>query len=500
MNRELYFDSQYGIETYALCEDGKIVDFCAEKSAGGAVIGNIYKGRVTNVLNGMQAAFVDCGLDKHCYISAADLIPDRIKPDVSEMDIPRTLDLHEGDEILVQVTKAAQGKKGAKVTTRLSFVGKYIIYMPNTPFFGVSAKITDAELRKNLTYSAKQSVNGDEGLIVRTAAPYAVISTKRNEIERFRKLYKSICERFANAPVGELLFSDSTLHIRVLRDIIFSGGEKIYVGNRAVYNEVKELISSACEDRDRVEVIEHDPHTDLFYTHGVYEQYAQSLTPKVELQNGAYLIIEQTEALTVIDVNTGKFTGEDSLEHTVYCTNILAAHEIARQVKLRNLGGIFVVDFIDMQEENHREAIVEELEKALRADKSKCRVLPMSRFGLVEFTRKRTGVSASELMLRTCDACGGAGVIRTRENILAEFRARLLGELADGASAVCADLNFSVANQLLGYEALKANLAALYPQARVYIIAHRTYREENMYFRKINSTGFTLPEGTVLLY
>ncbi len=499
MRRKLYFDSQYGIETYALIEDDKITEYSAEPVVSGAVIGNIYKGRVTNVLNGMQAAFIDCGLERHCYISVADLIPDKSGFDGGEIDIPETLNLHEGDEILVQVTKAAQGKKGAKVTTRLSFVGKYIVYMPDTPFVGVSAKISDKELRKNLTFSAKKQLKEGEGVIVRTAAPYAVLSTKINEINYFRKLYKNLLERFKEAPVGELLYSDSPLHMRVLRDIMLENGDEIYVGNENVYKSIEELATTYMHGNS-VKLTLHDAHTDLFYSAGIYEQFLSSLMQKVELSNGAYLIIDRTEALTVIDVNTGKFTGEDSLEHTVYCTNVLAAREIARQVKLRNMGGLFVVDFIDMTEENHRVAIVTELEKALRADKSKCRVLPMSKFGLVEFTRKRMGVAASELMLKTCVTCGGAGVMRSHESILAEFRAKLLGTLSQGAETVCVDLNFEIANKLMSYTALKENVAALYPHARVYIIFHRTYREDSMYFRKVNSPSFTLPEGTVLLY
>lgn len=499
MQRKLYFDSQYGLETYALIEDGKITEYSAEPVTSGAVIGNIYKGRVTDVLNGMQAAFVDCGLERHCYISVADLFPDKSKFDGGEIDIPQTLNLHEGDEILVQVTKAAQGKKGAKVTTRLSFVGKYIVYMPDTPFVGVSAKIADRELRKNLTFSAKKQLKENEGIIVRTAAPYAVLSTKINEINYFRKLYENILERFKTAPVGELLYSDSPLHIRVLRDIMLVGGDEIYVGNEQIYNSIAGLAATYMH-HNSVRLTLHDPHTDLFYSEGVYDQFLASLSHKVELSNGAYLIIDHTEALTVIDVNTGKYTGDDSLEHTVYSTNVLAAREIARQVKLRNMGGLFVVDFIDMTEENHKAAIVTELEKALRADKSKCRVLPMSKFGLVEFTRKRMGVAASELMLKTCGVCGGGGVMRSHESILAEFRAKLLDILAQGAETVCVDMNFEIGNKLMGYTALKENVAALYPQARVYIIFHRTYREDSMYFRKVNSPTFTLPEGSVLLY
>ena len=499
MQRKLYFDSQYGLETYALLEDGRITEYNAEPVAAGAVIGNVYKGRVTNVLNGMQAAFVDCGLERHCYISVADLVPDRNRSDGGEIDIPLTLNLHEGDEILVQVTKAAQGKKGAKVTTRLSFVGKYIVYMPDTPFVGVSAKIDDAELRKNLMYSAKKQLKDGEGMIVRTAAPYAVLSAKIVEINYFRTLYKHILDRFKEAPVGELLYSDSPLHIRVLRDFMLKSGDEIYVGNENVYKSITELAASYAHP-DSVKVTLHDAHTDLFFAEGIYSQFVAALQPKVELSNGAYLIIDRTEALTVIDVNTGKFTGDDSLEHTVYCTNVLAAWEIARQVKLRNMGGLFVVDFIDMTDENHRHAIVTELEKALRSDKSKCRVLPMSKFGLVEFTRKRMGVAASELMLKNGGLCGGGSLMRSHESILSEFRAKLLDVLSSGASTVCVDLNFDVANRLMQYTALKENIAALYPQARVYIIFHRTYREENMYFRKVDLPNFALPEGTVLLY
>lgn len=499
MSRKLYFDSQYGLETYALCEDGEITDYRVERAATGAVIGNIYKGRVTDVLNGMQAAFIDCGLERHCYISVADLTSDKSIPEGGEIDIPQTLNLHEGDEILVQITKAAQGKKGAKVTTNISFVGKYIVFLPNTPFVGVSAKISDYELRKNLTFSAKKLLKGNEGLVVRTAAPYAVLSEKIGEINYFRKLYQNVLAHFKEAPVGELLYSDSPLYMRVLRDLMMNAGDEIHVGNRRLYEAIKELALTYTYP-SQVHLYEHDPHTDLFFSEGIYDQFDKSLSHKVELSNGAYLIIDRTEALTVIDVNTGKFTGEDSLEHTVYCTNVLATREIARQVKLRNLGGLFVVDFIDMNEENHKKAIVEELEKALRRDKAKCKVLPMSRFGLVEFTRKRTGVAASEIMLKKCDSCGGAGEIRSMENILAEFRARLLDVLSSGADIVCVDLNFNVANRLTGYTALKENIAELYPQARVYITSHRTYRESNMYFRKVSSMGFVLPEGTVLLY
>lgn len=496
MRRKLYFDSQYGLQTFAMCEDGKLVEYQAEPAADGAVIGNIYKGRVTNVLNGMHAAFIDCGLERHCYLSADDL-PEGVTCGDGETD--NKFNLSEGDEIIVQVLKAPRGNKGARVTTKISFVGKYTVYLPDTPFIGVSAKISEPELRNNLTFSAKKQLLEGEGLIVRTAAPYAVLSAKIDEINFFRDVYKNLLEKAATAKTGELLYSDSPLHIRVLRDLMLQSSDEIYVGDKQIYESILG-IAETYRGYSQIQVTLHDPHTDLFYAEGIYEQFSKSLDSKVELDNGAYIIIDFTEALTVIDVNTGKFTGEDNLEHTVYCTNVLAAREIARQVKLRNMGGIFVVDFIDMTEEKHKKAIVEELERALRADKSKCRVLPMSRFGLVEFTRKRSGVAASEIMQRKCTVCGGAGVMRSHESILAEVRAKLLDSLNAGATAVCLDLNFDVANRLVHYTALKQNIAALYPYARIYVIFHRTYREDNISVRRVDGPTFTMPEGTVLLY
>ncbi len=499
MSRKLYFDSQYGLEHYACTEDGKLTEYEVERATFGAAVGNVYKGKVTDVLNGMQAAFVDCGLERHCYISVADLIPDRTKYDGKEIDIPAALDLHVGDEILVQITKPPVGKKGAKATTNLSFVGRYMVYTPNCPFVGVSAKISDAELRKNLLHTAKTYLKDNEGLIVRTAAPYAVRGVKLKEIEYLRKLHKFILSEFEKAKVGDLLYRDSPLYVRVIRDMMLTGADEIHIGSKDIYENVRAM-QEAMRSPSMPQLYYHDDHSDLFYEAGLYEQFGKSLMSKVELDNGTYLIIERTEALTVIDVNTGKFTGEDSLEQTVYTTNVLAAREIARQVKLRNIGGLFVVDFIDMTDEKHRKAIVDELERALKSDKSRCKVLPMSKFGLVEFTRKRTGTPAESIMCAPCRHCNGAGWTRSAESILGEFRARLLHLLSTGKSTVCVDLNFTIANTLMGYKALLENISALYPMARVYIVAHRTYAEDAMYFRAVEESTFVMPEGTVLLY
>ena len=500
MSKKLYFDAQCGIEQYACFEDGKLTAYEVERSESGAAVGNVYKGRVTDVLNGMQAAFVDCGLERHCYISAADLVPDRTKYEGKEIDIPANLNLHVGDEILVQITKPPVGKKGAKATTNIQFVGRYMVFTPYCPFVGVSAKIDDSELRKNLLHTAKENyIKGSEGVIIRTAAPYATRGEKLKEIEFLRQVHQGILSAFQTAKVGDLLYRDSPMHMRVIRDMMLTGTDEIYAGTKEIYESLK-LFSQPLLPTVQPQIFYHDEHTDLFYETGIYTEFNKSLSSKVELENGTYLIIERTEALTVIDVNTGKFTGEDSLEQTVFTTNVLAAREIARQVKLRNLGGLFVVDFIDMTNEKHCKAIVEELERALKSDKSRCKVLPMSKFGLVEFTRKRSGSQPHELMHKPCPTCKGAGWTRSEVSILEEFRARLLHLLSTGKSTVCVDLNFHIANALMSYKPIIENVAALYPAARVYVVFHRTYAEDNMYFRAVEESTFVMPEGTVLLY
>jgi len=496
VNRKLYFDSQLGFNTYALMENGVLTEYVMEPDDIGEAVGNVYKGRVTDVLNGMQAAFIDCGLERHCYISASDV---NSADGVTLGDAGQPLNLKVGDEILVQITKTAVGKKGAKVTTNLSFVGKYIVYMPNTPFVGVSHRIDDDELRDTLIFTAKKCIDEGEGLIVRTAAPYAHLAAKTAELKYFRGLYKNLLSRFENAPCGELLYSNSPLFMRVLRDIMLDMGDEIYVGSEKLYGIIKSVVEGYGEEA-RAKVIYRDEHEDLMYASGVSEEFLKTLKPKAELKNGAYIVIDKTEALTAIDVNTGKYTGETNLEDTVFATNLLAVREIVRQVRLRNLGGIFVVDFIDMTNEAHKKAVVSELEFELRKDKGKCRVLPMSKFGLVEFTRKRSGPPGCEIKTRPCEACDGTGTLRSFESLTNEFRAKLLHVLYSGAATVCVDVNFNLANYVLGHAALKENLQRLYPQARVYVVGHRTYKESTMSVRRVDVPNFTLPEGTMLLY
>ena len=298
--------------------------------------------------------------------------------------------------------------------------------------------------------------------------------------------------------MGEILYTDYPLFMRVMRDTLLSDVEKIYVGNAEVYERMTGMIKVTGA---RVKAVElYDRGTDMFFDLGLTPQVLEMISPRVELDNGAYLVIEKTEALTVIDVNTGKFTGDDSLEHTVYYTNILAAREIARQVKLRNIGGIIVVDFIDMDDEKHRTALVTELERALENDKTKCNVLPMSKFGLVEFTRKRTGPSVASQFVRPCRYCGGTGMAYVPEFTILKLRAHLLKNLNEDNKVVCIDMNAATAERLTAWREFVDELQARYPLARVYVIPHRTYHDDHFNLRADSSPSFPIPEGATLLY
>jgi len=494
--KTLYFDGYCGYVAAVVAEDGKMTEFNFEKTEAGSVVGNVYKGRVESVLPGMQAAFVNCGLERNCYLSADDVLPDADKYEAGQTAQAAFPELKEGDEILVQVVKAPVGKKGAKVTAQPSFVGKCIIYMPETPFVGVSRKIADEELRKNLAFTANKLKSANEGIVLRTAAPYAKRRQIETEYRYLKNIYADVKEKFARAKVGDLLYADSSLPARVLRDTLSNDINGIMVGNAELYEQIESAVNLYPMIK-KPQVTLYDSRRDMFDELGIAAQILEVASPRAELDNGAYLVIERTEALTVIDVNTGKFTGDYNLEQTVYHTNILAAREIARQMRLRNIGGIVVVDFIDMQNAGHKKALVEELERALATDKAKCVVSPMSRFGLVEFTRKRIGGSPIHLITKPCRYCRESGHTLSQEFILLGLRAKILERLSDGAHSLRIDMNNDVLSKLLGWKELRGDLSTHVNGAEIYAVPHRTYHEEQFNIRK---DDFEIPPDAVKLF
>ncbi len=496
--KKIYINKAIGYYSVAISENGKLIEYTRQKPDNAPKVGNVYKGVVTNVLEGMQAAFINCGLERNCYISADDLLPNAQK--VGSDNLPTKLNLKVGDEIMVQIIKLPINKKGAKVTTHISIIGKNIIYLPNTDFKGVSRKIADDELRENLTFTVGRIVPKGQGIIVRTSAPYVNLSQTKDELYRLMKIYDGIKLRFESAKVGDLIYTDSDFISRILRDNALTEIDCIYTADKQIYDMISEqLLLFPSAKQVKAELI--DTKRDLFEYVGMLADIESMFSPKVELENGAYLVIEPTEALTVIDVNTGRFIGEDCLEDTVYYTNQLAAREIARQVRLRNISGIVVVDFIDMTCEEHREGIVRQLERELYKDKSKCSVDPMSRLGLVEFTRKRMGSATTTSLIEPCKHCQGSGMVIRTESIQLLIRAQLLKLLeGDETATVSIDLNYNIAQNLMENKELIDDVFRAYPFARVYVVSHRTFPERKFHLRKHKSGTLSLPEGSILLY
>ncbi|MDE7440030.1 MAG: Rne/Rng family ribonuclease [Clostridia bacterium] len=494
MKKTLYFDEYCGYAVSAVTENGKLTEFNFEKDGNRSIKGNIYKGKIVNVLNGMQAAFVDCGLERNCYLSADDAIPYAEKYDGSHGEITFP-ELKEGDDVIVQVVKPPVGKKGAKVTLFPSFVGKTIIYLPNTPFVGVSRKIADDELRKSLAYSVSRLIRGDEGIVLRTASPYTRRDLLESELTSLKTIYQNVLQSFESAETGAVLYSEMGLLKRVLRDILSYDIEEIVVGNEKLKKVIEGFYTLFPPARRRPITV-HNSGKDMLDEYGIGAQIAKMIEPRAELENGAYLVIDKCEALTAIDVNTGAFTGGDNLEQTVYYTNVLAAREIARQVKLRNIGGIVVVDFIDMASEAHNKTVVEELENALKNNGSKCSVSQMSQFGLVEFTRKREGSGALSLMCKPCSRCRN-GFIKSPKFTMLETRAKLLHLYAEGHRRILLDVAADMSEQLSSWTAFSDDLKTRMPDLQIYLTPHRSYPDDQV---RIRCGQFEIKENTVKLY
>ena len=410
MKKEWFFDRYCGQQFVALLEDGKLAEFAAEKEKNGEIVGNIYKGRVMNVLAGMQAAFISCGLERNCYLSIEETYTDYSKYDGTMGGSgPQLPELKEGDEIIVQVTKPPRGNKGAKVTTHLSFVGKNLIFLPNTDFVGISRKITDPELRENLLFTADRMREREgEGFIVRTQAPFVTRKQLKTEAEYLKNLYRDMRDFAKGAAVGAVLYKDFDLPVRVMRDSMGDDVTAMYVGDDDLYERLLKLARLRGDISER-KLIHYTGKRALMREYGISPLVFAAAQPTVPLDNGGYLVIDRTEAMTVVDVNTGSFVGDTRLEDTVFSVNLAAAREIARQVRLRNIGGIVVVDFIDMTEEAHREAVTAELTECLSKDKAKCHVLPMSELCLTQFTRKRVGCDVLSYLVKPCPRCRGNG-------------------------------------------------------------------------------------------
>ena len=501
IKRQWFLDRYCGQQFAALVENGKLAEFSCEKEPRTSCVGNIYKGKVTNVLSGMNAAFINCGLAKNCYLSMDESYTDCTKYDdaTPEKAASRPVDLQIGDEIIVQVTKPPRGNKGAKVTTHLSFVGKTMIYLPNTDFLGISRKITDETTRETLLQTAENMrENQEEGFIVRTQAPFATAKQLKTEAAFLKKLYRETLKAAKTAPVGSILYEDEDLPLRVLRDSYGEDVDAFHVGDKELYERLLRLVKLR-RDIPAKKLIFYRGQRSMFRENGITPLLYDAASPVVPLENGGYLVIEHTEAMTVVDVNTGSYVGENNLEETVFDVNLRAANELARQVRLRNIGGIVVVDFIDMVDEAHREAVTETLKTALSFDRAKCNVLPMSELCISQFTRKRLGHDARSYLVKPCQHCEGKGYVHDDIFVITRLRADILDCFAAGHTAAIVEMNENIMALILDQKLFAKELVGRWKDKKIYFVPHKTYKEDYFTVRGENGDQFMLPDKAQLL-
>ena len=495
MSKNIYVDSYCGSIIAALAEDQKLLEYHIENRNSKVIVGSIYKGVVKNVLDGMQAAFVDIGIDKNAYLYAGDILADN--KDLA-LEIPTTLSLHPGDEIMVQAIKDPFGSKGARLSSYLSFAGRYLVYTPNFTLVGISRKITDENNRERLTRLI-ESLNFEGSFVVRTAAEYAKEEDLVDEAKYLVGLYREVLKKYEKAVPGEMIYTEGNLAVRMLRDVYTSEIEQVYVADKDLYQDVLEDARKRGEEVAN-KICFYNNGIDMFEYFKLDKEVDNLLRNRVDLSNGAYLVIDKTEALTAIDVNTGSYIGSSSLEETVYETNILAAKEIARQVRLRNIGGIVIVDFINMESEIHRNNVVTCLDEALKLDRAKCNVLGMNELGLVEFTRKKKRKESISLMVKDCPYCKGDGVIFSNDYIVLKIRAALLDVFAEGYNSAIIDLNVDIMSYILQRGALSKDVQKIWKNKRIYVIPHKTYHHEHFSVRGENSSVIELSDKAVILY
>ncbi|MBZ0087445.1 MAG: ribonuclease G [Thermomonas sp.] len=411
----------------AVVENGMLQELHIERGSQRGVVGNIYKGKVLRVMPGMQAAFVDIGLDRAAFLHANDVY--RAPPlEVTESEDaapiappPITETLRDGAEVIVQVVKDPIGSKGARLTTQISIPSRYLVLLPRSKVIGVSARIEDEDERARL----KEQVGGlargtGHGYIVRTNAEGQSTEALAEDVAYLGRVWELVERAAAEAEVGSRVYEDLSLPLRAVRDLIRRDVEKVKVDSNETCQRLREFAARympALADK-----IEHySGSRPIFDLYGVEDEIQRALDKQVPLKSGGYLVIDQTEAMTTVDVNTGSFLGQRNLEETVFRTNLEAAQAVARQLRLRNLGGIIIIDFIDMQDAEHRRQVLRTLEKSLTKDHAKTTVYDFSPLGLVEMTRKRTVESLQRRLSETCHECGGRGMVRTAETVTYEI-------------------------------------------------------------------------------
>ena len=413
----------------ALLQQGVVQELHIERSDGRGIVGNVYLGRVVRVLPGMQSAFLELGLERTGFLHVADIWNENANGNGAQETRPIERVLSEGQSLMVQVQKEPLGTKGARLTTQISIAGRLLVHLPQDNHIGISQRIGNESERERLRARVQSLLPADQpgGYIVRTVAADASDEELAADIAYLRRIWREIKSRCVGALPPSMLHHDLTLAQRLLRDLVTSDTAGILIDSRENFQKLsafaKEFVPQVT---DRLK--HYTGERPLFDMHGVEEEIQKALARRVDLKSGGYLIFDQTEAMTTVDVNTGGYVGLRNFDDTIFKTNLEAAQAIARQLRLRNLGGIIIADFIDMEDEEHQAAVLAELNRALARDRTPITVSGFTQLGLVEMTRKRTRESLAHILCEPCPTCGGRGEVKTARTVCYEVLRELLRE------------------------------------------------------------------------
>src|SRR5919106_644469 len=429
MKQEIFINSTPQESRIAILEDGVLAEFLLERKEEMGIAGNIYKGKVARVLPGMQAAFVEIGMEKAAFLHASDFssVPEDVQligpseEDVEVDEVPKRpphrrlpleKQLSRGEEILVQVAKDPLGTKGARVTSHISLPGRYMVFMPGTKHIGISRRIDSEEERKRLREIAQALGTDDGGFILRTASEGRSKREIQRDLRFLTKLWRRLQKKAEQAPAPSLIHQDLDLIARSIRDFFSADTEKVVIDSPKDHRRIVDFVRQFMP-RLKPKVVLYTEKEPLFEHQGIEEKIAKALERRVWLRSGGYIIIERTEALTAVGGNNRPVVRKRNQEETILKTNLEAAQEVVRQLRLRNAGGIIIIDFIDMEKEANRKKVYDALKEALKKDKARTNILKISELGLVEMTRQRTRESLENQLLSPCPHCDGRGRIKS---------------------------------------------------------------------------------------
>ncbi len=491
MSKEIIVDINHFQTRAALLQDGKLTEIYVERSDKERITGNIYKGRVENVLPGMQAAFVDIGLGKNAFLYAGDILADKTdfefegEEPPAEMQVTNIRDMVKPrQEILVQVVKEALGTKGARLTTHVTLPGRLIVLMPTVDHIGVSRRIEDEAERARLRAEVEKIKPSGMGMILRTMAEGKSAADMEPEVTLLARLWEKIQKKGKAVTAPRLVHMEQDLIFRIVRDMFTENVDKMVVSDRDYYERVL-TVADIVAPHITSKIEHYKGQDDIFEHYGLESQIEALLERKVWLKSGGYLIIDQTEAMTVIDVNTGKYVGHSNLEDTILKTNCEAADEIARQLRLRDISGIIIIDFIDMDLPMNREKVLETLREALKNDRTKSNVFGITSLGLVEMTRKKMRHNMSSMMETTCSYCRGSGRTKSPLTMALKIRKELLRQMQDpDVPAILVETHPDVAREI---EKRQGEIDPIFPQGgvRIYVHPNRDMHIEQMSVKPI---------------